>query len=441
MELKLMWLTKKRVELENKLLQKEAELSTQKSMIEALSTSMAMIEFTPDGYILTANQNFVDTVEYSLDQIIGKHHKMFCKPGLVNSDEYREFWQRLEKGEAFNGEFERLTKSGKNICLAASYCPVINEFGKVEKVVKIATDVTETVTSMRELKSMVNSVSRSMAVIEFNLDGTIIKCNENFSASTGYTEQELIGKHHRMFCTQKYANSSQYKDMWAQLNQGQFLSGKFERVDKHNQPLWLQATYNPMFDSDNKVFKVVKFATNITETVTSSSTSTEMAYESLTNTNGVSQKGLGIVNEAIDAMSKVSDGLESAAQSIQSLSNQSDQISEIVNTITAIADQTNLLALNAAIEAARAGEQGRGFAVVADEVRQLAARTSKSTAEIDGVVKENNALASDAVKSMETVVENSKSGIELVEQTGTAIDEISSNTKKILKEIESQLDT
>ncbi|WP_289029510.1 PAS domain-containing methyl-accepting chemotaxis protein [uncultured Paraglaciecola sp.] len=434
-----MLFNKRSKELENKLLQSEDKLRIQNSALEAFSTSMAMIEFTPDGHILKANENFTNTVGYSLKQIIGKHHRMFCKSELVNSDEYKEFWQRLEKGEAFNGEFERLTQSGKSIYLAASYCPVINELGNVEKVIKIASDVTETVNSMRELKSMVDSVSRSMAVIEFNLDGTIIKCNNNFSASTGYTEQEIIGKHHSIFCTPEYARSSQYKDMWVQLNQGQFLSGKFERVDKHNQPLWLQATYNPMFDSDNKVFKVIKFANNITETVLSSSKSTQMAYESLTNTDEVSLKGLEIVNDAIQAMSKVSNGLESAAQSIQSLSNQSDQISEIVNTITAIADQTNLLALNAAIEAARAGEQGRGFAVVADEVRQLAARTSKSTAEIDGVVKENNTLASDAVKSMEAVVENSKSGIELVEQTGAAIDEISSNTKEILKEIQSQL--
>ncbi|MEP0357537.1 PAS domain-containing methyl-accepting chemotaxis protein [Paraglaciecola sp.] len=426
-------------DLENKLLQSEDKLSIQNSVLEAFSTSMAMIEFTPDGHILKANENFTNTVGYPLEQIIGKHHKMFCKPSLSNSNEYKEFWRELGNGQAKNGEFERITHSGKVIWLAASYCPVFNELQQVEKVIKIASDVTDTVTSLRDLKSMVDSVSRSMAVIEFDLNGNILKCNNNFLVSTGYTEEELIGKHHRMFCNSDYVKSNEYKEMWDNLRQGQFLSGKFERVDKHNQPLWLEATYNPMFDSDNKVIKVVKFATNITETVLSSSSATKTAYESLRNTDDVSQQGLGVVNDAIKAMSEVSNGLGSAAQRIQSLSNQSDQISDIVNTITAIADQTNLLALNAAIEAARAGEQGRGFAVVADEVRQLAARTSKSTAEIDGVVKENNALASDAVKSMESVLQNSKAGIDLVEQTGQAIEEISSGTKEMLKIIEPQL--
>ncbi|MEP2653803.1 MAG: PAS domain-containing protein, partial [Paraglaciecola sp.] len=225
-----MLFNKRSKDLENKLLQSEDKLSIQNSVLEAFSTSMAMIEFTPDGHILKANENFTNTVGYPLEQIIGKHHKMFCKPSLSNSNEYKEFWRELGNGQAKNGEFERITHSGKVIWLAASYCPVFNESQQVEKVIKIASDVTDTVTSLRDLKSMADSVSRSMAVIEFDLNGNILKCNNNFLVSTGYTEEELIGKHHRIFCTSDYVKSNEYKEMWDNLRQGQFLSGKFERV-------------------------------------------------------------------------------------------------------------------------------------------------------------------------------------------------------------------
>ncbi|WP_158972620.1 PAS domain-containing methyl-accepting chemotaxis protein [Paraglaciecola sp. L3A3] len=438
-EKNLMWFQKKNKELENQLFKKESELTAKNLMINALSTSMAIIEFSPSGHILKANENFAKTMEYSSEQIVGNHHKMFCSPELINSIDYRDFWLSLGSGKAMKGEFERITRSGKKIWLAASYCPVFDSTGQVEKVIKIASDVTDTVTHMKELKSMVNSVRRSMAVIEFDLNGTILKCNDNFLTTTGYTESELVGHHHKMFCTPEYVNSGQYREMWQNLNQGQFLSGKFKRLDKTGQPIWLEATYNPIFNADGQITTVVKFATDITDTVITSQKASQIAFESLMNTDQISQKGLGIVNEAIIAMSQVSNGLATTATSINSLSNQSEQISNIVNTISAIADQTNLLALNAAIEAARAGEQGRGFAVVADEVRQLAARTSKSTAEIDNVVKENNNLASEAVKLMEIVVESSKAGMGLVEQTGNAINEISTGTKEVVEVIKRQL--
>ncbi|MDU0354157.1 PAS domain-containing methyl-accepting chemotaxis protein [Paraglaciecola aquimarina] len=435
-----MWFTKKVKELESELAKKEQQLKAKDSLLHAFSTSMAIIEFTPDGYILNANENFAIAMEYQLSQIIGSHHSMFCKPELTKSSEYADFWRELEQGKAMKGEFERLTHSGHVIWLAASYCPVFDNRGKVEKVVKIASDVTDTVTHMRELSSKVDSVSRSMAVIEFDLNGIILKCNDNFLQSTGYLEQEILGQHHKMFCTPELVNSLEYRTMWSNLNQGQFLSGRFKRLGKNGQPIWLEATYNPVFNADGEIVKVVKFATDISDTVASAAEASQVAYESLMNTDVVSHKGLGIVNEAIQAMVQVSDGLGSAAQSLNSLNSQSEQISNIVNTISAIADQTNLLALNAAIEAARAGEQGRGFAVVADEVRQLAARTSKSTAEIEEVVKDNNALTTQAVKSMDTVVASSKTGMELVEQTGAAINEISTGTKEVVEVIKVQLE-
>ena len=408
-------------------------------LIKAFSQSMAMIEFTPTGHIVEANENFTNTVGYSLSEIQGKHHKMFCKKTLAESQEYADFWRDLAAGIPKNGEFQRVTKSGNEIWLAASYCPVKNENGVVERIVKIASEVTETATTMYELRSQSNAVSRSMAVIELGLDGSIICSNDNFQATMGYSPAEMATMHHREFCKPAYAQSDEYKDLWRRLNSGEFISGKFERVNKQGETVWLEATYNPIFDADGKLCKVIKFAANITQTITESTQASRVAQDSLMKIDQMTEHGTEVVGEAIQAMSQVSSDLSGAASNIDSLSKQSEQISNIVNTITAIADQTNLLALNAAIEAARAGDQGRGFAVVADEVRQLAGRTSKSTAEIDDVVKENNSLAEQAVKSMEQILSRSKDSTELVEKTGKVIDEISSDTKAMVEDIKRQL--
>ena len=403
------------------------------ALIDAFSLSMAIIEFTPDGKILTANDNFLQTMEYKLSDIVGKHHSMFCSADLVKSQEYKTVWQDLGNGKAIQGEFLRITRSGRNIWLAASYCPVLDQDGQVEKVVKIASDVSASIQSMHELKSQTEAVSRSMATIEFDLSGKILKANDNFYQTMGYTESEIVGQHHRIFCSSELANSQEYRDFWQRLNKGEFVGGRFKRLAKDGATVWLDATYNPIFDTEGKLYKVIKFATDHTRMVEAAKNTSELVYKSSVNTDELSKKGNNIVNEAIDAMQKVSAGLINAASRIDSLSNQSEQISNIVNTITAIADQTNLLALNAAIEAARAGEQGRGFAVVADEVRLLAGRTNKSTAEIDEVVKENNQLSNEAVKSMQEIVELAEKGMSLIQKTGETISEISDGTREMVE--------
>jgi len=418
--------------------QSKKHCEASEDLVKALSSSMAMIEFTPSGDILTANQIFLSTMHYELNQIVGRHHSMFCPKKLVASEEYKELWRDLGKGKAIKGEFMRLTSKGKEIWLAASYCPVIDSLGHVSKIVKIASDVTATVQKMHDLNAQVKAVSRSMATIEFDTEGNILLANDNFLQTMGYSATELVGQHHRIFCSHELSSSEEYRHFWQKLNSGEFLSGTFERVNKQGDKMWLEATYNPIFDTQGKLYKVMKFATDNTTIIEANRQTSEIAYESSMNTDRISQRGNKIVNDAIQAMIHVTEGLQTAAASIDSLSSQSEQISKIVDTITAIADQTNLLALNAAIEAARAGEQGRGFAVVADEVRQLAGRTSKSTAEIDGVVKENNQLASAAVKSMEEIVNRSQEGMALIQQTGEAINEISASTKEMVN-IVSQL--
>lgn len=410
----------------------QLECSSLKSTIAAFSDTLAMIEFLPDGQIVTANQNFLNVMGYGLSALVGKHHSLFCDSATKKSSEYAGFWKALASGQSSQGRFLRLSKNGGEVWLEASYCPVKDTNGKVTKIIKIASDITEQVIKNQELQSQSEAVSRSMATIEFSPDGKIIVANQNFLDTMGYSMEELLGKHHKIFCGKDVATSPAYREFWQKLNKGEFYSGKIHRLNKQGEKVWLEATYNPIFDSKGRLYKVVKFASDITEAINNSQRTSELVQKSCAETNDISLKGKNKVGQAIDAMSSISNGLSGASENINSLSEQSGQISNIVNTITAIADQTNLLALNAAIEAARAGEQGRGFAVVADEVRQLAARTSRSTAEIDDVVKRNNQFASSAVKAMEKIVTDSSIGTTLIQEAGEVIDEIELSTKKMV---------
>ena len=232
--------------------------------IAAISRSRAMIEFDLNGEILTANQNFLDTMGYTLDEIVGGHHRMFMPPGTVDRPEYGEFWKRLTRGEFESGEFKRMAKGGREVWLMASYNPVLDADGRPFKVVKFAADITEEQHRTAEFEGKVAAISRSQAVIEFDLDGKILTANQNFLDTMGYTLSEITGGHHRMFVDPSETSGAGYTAFWERLGRGEYQGGEYKRIAKDGHDVWLQATYNPILDADGRPAKVIKFAIDVT---------------------------------------------------------------------------------------------------------------------------------------------------------------------------------
>ena len=413
-------------------------LAQQTSLLNAIESSMAVIEFDLQGNVLRANDNFLKTMSYRADQVVGQPHRMFCTPAFARSAEYNQLWSTLRNGQFQAGTFERVAGNGESVWLEASYNPVRDDAGQVIKVVKYAMDVTSRLQAESEANAKLEAIGRAMAVIEFNLDGTIITANSNFLQRMGYSLAQIQGKHHRLFCTAELANSATYSDFWRRLNQGELFSGQFERVDKHGQTVWLEANYNPVYDASGRLCKVVKFASDITQRVqqhAADAHSAAQAYHLSLQTQDMAEKGAEVIQKTASGMREISADIDESSQLIAKLGDRSQQITAIVNTIRGIADQTNLLALNAAIEAARAGEQGRGFAVVADEVRQLAARTSGSTTEISSMIAMIQAETRQAIDSMDATRDRAAQGVELANQAGTVILQIREGTSEAVQAV------
>ncbi len=336
------------------------------SKIAAVDRAQAVIEFKLDGTIVTANANFLGAVGYALAEIQGKHHSMFMPPADRDSAAYREFWAALNRGEYQAGEYKRIGKGGKEIWILASYNPILDEKGKPFGVVKFATDVSAEKLKTADLSGQIDAIGKSQAVIEFNLDGTIIRANDNFLGALGYSLAEIKGQHHRMFVEPAERESAAYGEFWATLGRGQFQAGEFKRVGKGGKEIWIQASYNPILDLNGKPFKVVKYASDITRQVLVRM-GNERVRGMMESVAAGSEELNASVREISEAMVKSKETALSAVDKVvkadteaRRLSDAAQAMSGIVELIGSITGQINLLALNATIEfgAGRRGGQG-----------------------------------------------------------------------------------
>lgn len=245
--------------------QQQEQLQNLQGQVNAIDKAMAVIEFNLDGTILTANSNFLSAVGYRLDEIKGRHHRMFVEADYANSREYADFWDRLAAGLFEAGQYKRIAKGGREVWIQASYNPIMDSQGKPYKVVKYAADISEQMLRNADYSGQLDAISKVMGVIEFNLDGTIITANSNFLQVVGYSLEEIRGQHHRMFVESNESNSLGYRQFWERLSSGGFDAGQYKRIAKGGKEVWIQASYNPILDASGRPFKVVKYATEITE--------------------------------------------------------------------------------------------------------------------------------------------------------------------------------
>lgn len=473
--------------------------SSASTKLAAIERVQGWIEFSPDGRVLAASDTLLAVVGFSRRELVGQHHRRLCDPAYAQTAEYAALWARLRRGEHDQGVYPRRAKDGREIWLQASYNPV-TRFGRVTRIVKFATDVTAQTREAAATASRMAALDATQAMVEFDLDGTIRRANANFLAAMGYTLDEIVGRHHRLFCDPALAASAEYAAFWQRLSAGEAFTGTYRRLARGGREIWIEGSYNPLLDAHGRPTGVVKACTDVTAQVVSRqqvealvvdagrvldamahgdlthrtegrysgglqrlAANLDQASETLANTLKQVDRTATAVASAVGQLSEGSRDLASRTQTqvaaleetaaaveeltasvtrnvehvqaadalgrdtraaaersglvmrdalgaMTQIAESGRRIGDITRVIDDISFQTNILALNAAVEAARAGDHGRGFAVVADEVRSLALRSASAAREISGHIDEALARVQD--------------GNRLVGETATTLDEI-----------------
>ena len=377
--------------------------------IDAISKSQAVIEFDLDGHILNANENFLTTMGYTLNDVKGQHHSMFVGPADKHTPEYRAFWEKLGRGEYDSGVYKRQGRGGKEIWIQASYNPILDMNGKPFKVVKYASDVTESKLKNADYSGQIQAIGKSQAVIEFNLDGTIINANDNFLSAVGYTLDEVKGRHHSIFVEHHYKSSPEYRLFWEKLNSGEYDAGEYKRLGKGGQEIWIQASYNPILDLNGKPFKVVKYATDVTGR----------------------KQAVAQIKDILLAMSE--GDLTSAIDG--ELDGEFHVLGEAMNSLT---DKLNTLVMeirqasNSVFSASQ--EIAQGNSDLSHRTEDQAAsleETASAMEELTATVKQNADNASDVASRASEAMQKASNGGEVVDSAVAAMDAINKSSKKI----------
>ena len=398
--------------------------------IEAVGKAQAVIEFNLDGTIIMANDNFLNVMGYTLAKIQGQHHRMFAEESFRNSIEYRQFWEALNRGEYQTGEYKRIGKGGKEVWIQASYNPILDLNGNPVKVVKYATDVTEQKLRNADFEGQIEAVGKAQAVIEFNLDGTIITANDNFLNVMGYTLAEIQGQHHRMFAEESFRNSIEYRQFWEALNRGEYQAGEYKRIGKGGKEVWIQASYNPILDLNGNPVKVVKYATDVTEQKLQQQELRDKV-DIMLSVVGQAMKGDLTVEIAVkgeDAIGQMGEGLQSFLTNLREtmgrFADNAQQLGSSSEELTVVSQQ---MASNAEETSTQAGVVSAASEQVTKNVQVVATGTEEMSASIREIAKNSN----DAARVAKQAVGVAESANSTIGELGDASVEIGKVIKVI----------